>query len=252
MGVEVAHLDPPPKDWYSALADHLGEAYLSYEFTQGTKEEVDFLFHALALRPADRLLDVGCGPGRHAIEFARRGVMVVGIDISSRFLNIARKRAEEAGVGVSFFEMDAGELPFEDEFDAVISISQGAFGLGLDDLRILRAMGRSLKPGGHLAAGAANVYHVVTRPYAGTLDPVSALFRQTIREVEGEDGSTKSFDMWNACYTPRELEWLANGCRLDPQYVSGVLPGSYRSERPRFDHPELLLLARKPAPAESL
>lgn len=247
MGVEGARLQNPPPDWYAALADHLGEAYLSYAFTKGTEQEADFLFSALALHQGARLLDVGCGPGRHAIEFAKRGVMVVGVDLSPRFLNVARRRADGEGVAVSFFEMDAGQLPFEDEFDAVISICEGAFGLGLEDLRILKGMTRALKGGGHLAVGAANVYHLLSDDSrSGYLDPVRGLFKQTIESVEGEDGSVKTFDMWTSCYTPRELEWIANGAGLDPQHVSGVAPGSYRGGEPTFEHPELLLLARKP------
>ena len=88
---------PPEAGWYNAVADHLGSAYLGFEFTQGTEQEVDFLYNALSLKPGARLLDVGTGPGRHAVEFAKRGVQVVGIDISSRFLAIARERASEAG-----------------------------------------------------------------------------------------------------------------------------------------------------------
>lgn len=241
-------LEAPEDHWYTALADHLGTAYLGYQFTQGTEQEVEFLYTALSLKAGDRLLDVGTGPGRHAIEFARRGVRVVGIDISSRFLSIARERASEAGVSVSFFEIDALQLPFEDEFDVVISIGEGAFGLGLDDLKILRGMTRALKPGGHLAAAAANTFYVLDQVYdQGEFDPVTSLYRRTMDAVQGEDGTTRPMNMWNSCYTPRELEWIANGAGLDPEVVNGITPGAFGAEVPTRRHPELLLLARKPA-----
>ena len=246
VGIEEGSLSPPPRHWYLPVAEHLGEAYFRYSFTQGTEQEVDFLYNALCLTEGCRLLDVGAGPGRHAIELAARGVRVVALDSSPKFMNLGRRLAEEAAVvGVSFFEMDAFDLPFEDEFDAAMSICEGAFGLGLEDLRILRGMTRALKPGGHIAVTSANVYHLLAGSHSGTFDPVSALFKQ-IQEVIGEDGSVKSFEMWNSCYTPRELEWIANGAGLDPQFVSGVAPGQFRGQRPTFAHPELLLLARKP------
>ena len=57
--------------WFEAMADHLGEAYLRYSFTKGTDQEVAFLIETLALQPGMRVLDVGCGPGRHAHALAK-------------------------------------------------------------------------------------------------------------------------------------------------------------------------------------
>ena len=71
--------------WFEALADHMGPAYLRYSFTKGTEQEVDFLVDVLGLEPGHRVLDVGCGPGRHANAFARRGIETVGLDISQTF-----------------------------------------------------------------------------------------------------------------------------------------------------------------------
>ena len=51
--------------------------------------EVDSLIVLLGLEPGMTLLDVGCGPGRHSHEFARRGVCVTGVDISERFIQLA-------------------------------------------------------------------------------------------------------------------------------------------------------------------
>ena len=67
---------PEHTHWFEPLADYLGAAYLRYSFTYGTEQEVDFLLDALGLGPGMRVLDVGCGPGRHAHALARRGVQV--------------------------------------------------------------------------------------------------------------------------------------------------------------------------------
>ena len=70
--------------WFEPIADHLGRAYLRYSHTKGTVQEVDHLVRALQLETGRRVLDVGCGPGRHAHELARRGVACHGIDVSAR------------------------------------------------------------------------------------------------------------------------------------------------------------------------
>ena len=81
--------------WFEPVAEHLGAAYLRYSFTKGTNQEVDFLMAELGLEPGMRVLDVGCGPGRHAHELARRGLVVHGIDISERFVELARQDAPD-------------------------------------------------------------------------------------------------------------------------------------------------------------
>lgn len=258
----MTRIPPPPDDWYAGLARHLGEAYLRYAFTAGTAQEVDFVAETLAAKPGERLLDVGCGPGRHTLEFARRGLQVVGIDTSAEFIAVAQRRAAEEGLTSSLFRMDARELPFDSEFDVVICLCQGGFGLGLPDLQILRAIRKAMKPGGRLALGAANVFYVLRHsgilgppseelpvgslPASGEFDPVKVLYKARVDDVIGAGGEAGSFDIWNSCYTPRELEWIANGAGLDPEAVFGVSPGNYGRDRPTMDHPELLLIARRP------
>src|SRR5438552_16689581 len=119
----------------------MGPAYLRYSFTKGTEQEVGFLVDALHLRPGHRVLDVGCGPGRHAHALARRGIEVVGVDISQRFVDIAN---DSAPPGASFVRGDARDLYYDREFDAAISLCQGAFGLlgGDHEERVLASMAR--------------------------------------------------------------------------------------------------------------
>ena len=108
--------------WFEGLADHLGSAYLRYSFTKGTVAECDHLVDVLSLDAGMRVLDVGCGPGRHAHELARRGVEVHGIDISQTFIDLATNDAPE---GATFERRDARDLIDADDlhgaFDACSS-----------------------------------------------------------------------------------------------------------------------------------
>jgi hypothetical protein len=65
--------------------------------------------------------------------------------------------------------------------------------------------------------------------------------------VRNEAGDTTDFDLWTACYTPRELRLLAAGAGLDVRGLWAVAPGRYGCRPPDLEHPELLLVAEKPS-----
>jgi len=230
--------------WFEPVADHLGSAYLRYSFTKGTRQEVDFLITALGLEPGMQVLDVGCGPGRHANALAERGMAVHGIDISQRFVDLA---TEHAVAGATFERLDARDVPFVADFDAVICLCQGAFGLmtaaGHDE-QVLAGISAALKPGGRLALTAFSSYFVVKHWEGAEFDADTGVNHE-VTEIRNEAGEVAPADLWTGCYTPRELRLLcrANGLTVDS--ISGVEPGAYRLDAPTPDVPEFLLLARK-------
>ncbi len=241
------------RHWFEDVADHLGSAYLRYSFTKGTEQEVAFLVDVLGLEAGARVLDVGCGPGRHAHALARRGFPVVGVDISERFVALARDGAP-AGTAVAFERADARSLRFEAEFDAVISLCQGAFGLAggpgapLDpDRAVLEGMARALRPGGRLALSAFSAYFQVR--FLGEADSFDAAagVNHERTAVRNEDGREAPAELWTTCFTPRELRLLAETAGLRPEDVWSVAPGDYAARPPDIDHPEFLLLATRPA-----
>jgi ubiquinone/menaquinone biosynthesis C-methylase UbiE len=70
-----------------------------------------------------RILDVGTGTGRAAIALAKRGAIVTGVDASAEMLEVAARRAKDAGVAVTFTRGDAHRLDFPDRsFDAVVCL----------------------------------------------------------------------------------------------------------------------------------
>ncbi|MGV3760330.1 MAG: class I SAM-dependent methyltransferase [Actinomycetota bacterium] len=239
-----------PDHWFEPVAEHLGAAYLRYSFTKGTDQEVAFLVGALGLEPGMRVLDVGCGPGRHAHALARLGMEVVGVDISQRFVDLA---TESAPAGASFQRADARDLRFEAEFDAAISLCQGAFGLTggpgapLDgDGDVLAGMARALRPGGRLAVSAFSAYFMVRfLEDQDTFDAEAGVnHERTI--VKDESGTEAEVDLWTTCFTPRELRLLAAAAGLEVEGIWSVTPGAYSRAAPTTDSPEHLLVARRP------
>jgi SAM-dependent methyltransferase len=243
-----------PDHWFEPVADHLGAAYLRYSFTKGTEQEVDFLVDALELRPGSRVLDVGCGPGRHAHALARRGMQVHGIDISQRFVDLATASAPP---GATFARADARALRFDTEFDAAISLCQGAFGLTggpgapLDgDGAVLAGMAQALRRGGVLAVSAFSAYFQLRFLEAHDRFDADAGVNHEPTVVKDEGGRDKAVDLWTTCFTPRELRLLAAASGLDVRHVWSVTPGAYRRDTPTTETPELLLIAARPEPSE--
>lgn len=223
---------------FEALADHAGEAYLRYSFTKGTAQEVRFLAEVLDLRAGMRLLDVGCGPGRHAHALRELGVEVVGLDISLAFLLTA-------GPG-AWVRADARRLPFRGgAFDAAISLCQGGFGLlgGYDDAGVLAEMAGVVKDGGRIAVSAFSSYFAVRHLEPGDTFDAGAGVNHERAEVRNPAGEPAEFDLWTTCFTPRELRFIAAQAGLAVNAIWSVAPGSYESRPPDLAHPEFLLVA---------
>jgi SAM-dependent methyltransferase len=234
--------------WFDEVARFLGPAYLRNAFTKGTEQEVDFLVDALGLAPGMRVLDVGCGPGRHSLALARRGFDVVGVDHSADFIALAREGAAGQSLTVEFEELDVRELDRAGEFDAAVCLCQGGFGLlgGREEHAVFQRIAATLRRGGHLAVSAFSAAFALrhlepTEEY----DPATGVLheRATVRDP---DGAEAEFDLWTTCFTARELELLALAAGLTVDAVHGVTPGAYRAQAPTLDHHELLLLARRP------
>ncbi|MDR0827577.1 MAG: class I SAM-dependent methyltransferase [Desulfovibrio sp.] len=95
------------------------------------KDVFSFLEERGALFPGARVLDIGCGAGRHALEFARRGALVTGLDISPRMIAHAEEKAAQEGLAARFLtlswqEADLEALGFARAFDLVLSVRSPA------------------------------------------------------------------------------------------------------------------------------
>ena len=229
----------------------MGHGYLRYSFTKGTTNEVDELLRRVPLAADARILDVGCGPGRHAHELGRRSFTVHGVDISETFVDVARADAPD---GVTFEVMDARAMPFDAAFDLVLSVCQGAFGMSggpaagerLDpDREILAGMARAVRPGGHVVFTAFNAYLQVANMVDGNdFDAERGVHRETTA-VRDAAGVTKTVDLWTTCFTPRELRLMCETVGLTVESIGGVEPGNWVPCPPDGNLPEFLVIARR-------
>ena len=166
------------------------------------------------------------------------------------FIDLARANDTTA----RFERADARELPFGDEFDAVISLCQGGFGLcgGVpgspvdDDLRILRGMARAAKPGGLVAVSAFSAYFRARYlDESVDFDAERGAYHE-VMELRDLAGTRVEKDGWTTCFTPRELRLMFAAAGLVVDEQSSVSPGDYARRPPDLDHYEYFTSAAGP------
>jgi SAM-dependent methyltransferase len=218
-------------------------------FTKGTEQEITFLVDALGLEAGQRVLDAGCGPGRHALALARRGFDVVGIDLSEDFIALAREAAAAENLSARFEVGDVRTLDVPGGVDAAICLCQGGFGLlgGRDDVEAFRRITGVVRPGGAVAVSAFSAAFALRHLEEGESFDVATGVLHEVATVRDPEGYEREFDLWTTCFTARELELLAAAAGVTVGAVHGVTPGRYRAAAPTLDDPELLLLGRRDA-----
>lgn len=227
----------------------MGETYLRYSFTKGTEQEVEFLVEALGLETGSRVLDVGCGPGRHALALARRGIRVHGIDISTAFIDVATATAQREGLGetATFERADARTVDLPGVFDAAICLCQGAFGL-MDhlahDMEILGGIARALRPGGGFALSAFSAYYAVKYHAEATFDAGTGVSSE-LTEVRNAAGEALAAELRTGCFTPRELRLMCRQAGLSVDAIHSVEPGRYGRHDATPESPEFLVLGHR-------
>lgn len=128
--------------------------------------EADWIDHALGVEQGASVLDVGCGMGRQAVELARRGYSVVGLDYSPAMLARAADQARDLAVKPEFVQGDMATMEFEGRFDAAYCVGT-SFGYFDDErnLEVVRRIHRALKPHGTFLLEVLNRDHAIqTQP----------------------------------------------------------------------------------------
>ena len=110
------------KQWYESLFENYAHKYDKESFVQGTVGECDFIEQEINRDKSLKVIDIGCGTGRHAIELTKRGYNVTGVDLSEDQIKRAKEKAQEAGVTIDFQTQDARNLSFDGEFDLAIML----------------------------------------------------------------------------------------------------------------------------------
>jgi len=222
------------------------------------KEEVSRIV-ALTQCSSGSLLDLCCGPGRNAVEFAQCGFRVTGVDRSPFLLERARDHASEVGVSVEWVMEDMRSFVRPATFDLACNLftSFGYFKEEQDNLRVLQNIHHSLKETGVLVLEVVGKERLA-RTWQNTISSELAdgsliVQRPQLRDdwcrvysdwILVKDGCSRSFSFEHTIYSGRELKDRLLSCGFGEVHLFGNLQGSpYNLEATR-----LVAVARKSRP----
>ena len=251
------------KQWYEELFENYGLKYDQECFTRGSAGECDFIEQEVAFDKQVRILDIGCGTGRHLIELAERGYKnLTGIDLSDSQLARAREKAKVKQLEIGFQKQDARSLPFREEFDLVIMICEGAFPLMETDemnFRILQQAAMALKSKGKFIFTTLNGMFPLFHSVKDFLDAASAegnatcevssfdlmTFRDhSITIAEDDLGIKKELHCSERYYVPSEITWLLKSLGFNEIDIYGAKLGAFgRGDKLTTEDFEMLVIA---------
>lgn len=155
-------MKPMESDWYKKIWTL---DIQNHSWVEDTKRQVDFIINKLNLQGGEKILDLACGFGRHSLEFAKRGFDVTGVDITPDYIAYAAKQAEKENLKARFICSDIRDISFENEFDVVLNMADGAVGYLENDeenLKIFAVISKALKSGGKHFMDIMNGSYAVT------------------------------------------------------------------------------------------
>ncbi|MCX6071108.1 MAG: methyltransferase domain-containing protein [Chloroflexi bacterium] len=240
---------------WRAVFDGHAPFYLQNVFTRNTIAEVEFLVRELRLGPGARLLDLGCGTGRHSVELAHRGFRMVGVDLSRGMLRQAQAAAQAAGVSVDWIQADATRFAAPASFDGAICLCEGSFGLAGDgedpiahDEAIARNLARCLRPGARLVLTALNGLRLL-RQYgaediaAGAFDPATLTKRHS---MEWESGTGHSeVVVCEHGHRSEDLQALFEAAGFAIEHIGGGTAGNWGHRPLDPEEYEIMLIAER-------
>lgn len=238
--------------WYDRFFRH---EYLAFDEHPNTNLELEFLLNTLQLPNPSRLLDLGCGYGRHAIPLAQNNLQVIGLDRSPELLQDAIQNSPTPNTNLSFIRGDVRQFPFQTPFDAIISMfsSFGYFEDENENFLVLQNISNALKTGGLFLIETANRDFIIAhnppvqiyRPPNMTLieeRSFDSLTSQSLVDVTViQNGEETHLHHAIRLYTATELDMLLASVGLQTLGIWGDFHGGDFTT----DSPHLIMLAEK-------
>ncbi|OFY61040.1 MAG: SAM-dependent methyltransferase [Bacteroidetes bacterium RBG_13_42_15] len=249
--------------WYEELFRDYAGKYEKESFTAGTAGEVDFIEKELNHNKSAKILDIGCGTGRHSLELARRGYLnITGLDLSESMLKRAKDNAKKENLRIEFIKKDARDFNFNGAFDLAIMMCEGAFPLMETDemnFSILKNAVSSLMSGGKFIFTTLNGLYPLFHSVKDFINSESIqgetmelnfdlmTFRYySVYETEDDNSNKKVLNCNERYYVPSEITWLLKSAGFSRSEIFGCKMGAFsRNDKLTTEDFEMLVVAEK-------
>jgi ubiquinone/menaquinone biosynthesis C-methylase UbiE len=116
--------------------------------TEMTKQEVDFLLDELQLQKGQHILDIPCGHGRHAIEFAKKGYQVTGVDISETFIKGLTQKVKSENLNIDIVQADILTVDLQKKYAGAVCLGNSFGYFDVEKIKLfVQKVSASLEPG---------------------------------------------------------------------------------------------------------
>lgn len=204
-----------------------------------TAKEVDFMLQYFNLKPGDKVLDMMCGYGRHAIGLARKGVAVTAVDNLPDYISEIKQMAKQQNLPVDAVKADVIQYQADAVFDLAICMGNSLNFFGAEDTQqLLSNISSHLKPGGHFFINSWSIAEIAIKNFKGKaweitngmkyLTDSKFLFQPTRIETESiiiaPDGRSETKTAIDYIFSIAEMEAMLNKAGLILKEVYSI-PG---------------------------
>ncbi len=203
-----------------------GPLFPEHRWIHAPDEVEQVLALAGAIPPDAAVLDLCCGPGRHAVELARRGHAVTGVDRTRSFLDRAARFAEAREQRVEWVESEMLDFRCEGAFDLCVNLftSFGYYEIDDDNLKVLKNVHASLKPGGKLIVDVTSKEWIAKNFLASSAHEMDEAGTVMVERRAIIDDFCRISNEWmivsgDSVYRHRLIHWIYSGRELKRMFL---------------------------------